>query len=87
MLDTREAEEAKRTNLSDDDLAALVVYMESSWLTARISPDYHDLEPLTIYKRGKEVHEAYFGKVIPAHEDPHYQRGTAASLAFEKAFH
>jgi hypothetical protein len=87
MLDAREADEAKQTELSDEDLDALVVYRESRWLTARTSPDHHDLEPLPIYKRGKEVHEAFYGKAIPVHEDPHYQRSTAASFAFELAFH
>jgi hypothetical protein len=87
LLDAREADEAKQTNLSDEDLDAFVVYREHFWLTARMSPDYHDLEALPIYKRGKELHETFFGMTIPAHEDPHYQRGTAASFAFEIAFH
>jgi hypothetical protein len=87
MLDAREAGEAKQSELSDDDLDALVVYRESMWLTARMTPDYHDVEALPIYKRGKEVYETFFGKTIPAHLDPHFQRGTAASFAFGIAFH
>ena len=76
----------RKTHISEEDLDALILYSGGRWLTARMTPDYHDMEGLGIYKRGEELHEARFGKIIPAHEDPAFQRSTAASLAFQIAF-
>jgi hypothetical protein len=78
---------AQKPSSSEEHSEAFVLYWGALRLTARMSPDYHDVEELEIYKVGKKVYEAHCGKILPVHLDPAFQRGTAASFAFQSRFH
>jgi len=79
---------AQERTFSEEEADALILYQRSALpVTARMSPDYHDLADLEIYKLGSQVYEAIHGEIVPLQLDPAFQRGTAASFAFEKTFH
>ena len=79
---------AQEPSFSEEETYAFVLYEGVSFrVTARMIPDYHDLEGLEIYKLGRKVYEAIYGEIVPMHLNPAAQRGTAASLAFELTFH
>jgi hypothetical protein len=73
-------------SFSDEEADALVVYEGYLRVTARMTPDYHDLQDLQIYKLGREVYVAIYGEIVPMHLNPAAQRGTA-SFAFQMRFH
>jgi hypothetical protein len=75
------------TSFSDEEADALVVYEGYLRVTARMTPDYHDLQDLQICKLGREVYVAIYGEIVPMHLNPAAQRGTAASFAFQMRFH
>ena len=68
--------------LSQDDRDALVLYQRACYLTTRMEGQVQ-LEGTPVYARGRELSEAMYGPVVPAHLDPHYKRSTGASLKFE----
>ncbi len=79
---------SQEPTVSEEEADALLLYERSAFrVTAGMSPDYHDLQELEIYKLGRQVSEAIYGEIVPLHLDPGFQRGTAASFAFEKTFH
>jgi hypothetical protein len=49
--------ESMRTKLSPYDQDALVLYETAPMLTASMSPNYFEVEPTSIYQRGKELSE------------------------------
>ena len=53
---------------------------------ATMDPTYHELEPMAIYIKGREVYERRHGQTIPFHLDDHAKRSTDASREFEIAF-
>jgi hypothetical protein len=77
---------AQEPSFSEEEADAFVLYKGYFLLTARMSPDYHDVEQLEIYKLGKNVYEAIYGEIVPMHLNPAAQRGTTASFAFEMRF-
>ena len=64
----------------------LTIYSAMSYLDATLEPTYHDVEPTEVYRRGKEVRDALYGPIVPAHLDEHLKRYTRASGEFELAF-
>jgi hypothetical protein len=77
----------RKPSFSDEEVDALVVYEGSFRVAARMTPDYHDLEDLAIYKLDREVYVAIYGEIVPMHLNPAAERGTAASFAFQHRFH
>lgn len=51
-----------------------------------MDPTYHELEPMAIYTKGREVYERRHGAKIPFHLSDHATRSTNASYEFELAF-
>jgi hypothetical protein len=68
----------------DED--ALAIYNSMSYLDATLAPTYDDVEPKPVYTRGKELRDARYGPIIPAHLDGHIKRYSRASGEFELAF-
>jgi hypothetical protein len=53
---------------------------------ATMDPTYHELEPMAIHTKGREVYERRHGAKIPFHLSDHATRSTNASYEFELAF-
>jgi hypothetical protein len=68
----------------DED--ALAIYNSMSYLDATLAPTYDDVQPTPVYARGRELRNARYGPIIPAHFDGHIKRYTRASGEFELAF-
>jgi hypothetical protein len=68
------------------DKDALAIYSAMPYLDATMSPNYQDVEPSAAYMRGKQLRNAVYGPIIPAHLDAHLKRYTRASGEFELAF-
>ena len=73
-------------HLSPFDEDALAIYSAMSYLDATMDPAYHEVEPTAAYKRGQELRDALYGRIIPGHDDEHLRRYTRASGEFELAF-
>jgi hypothetical protein len=73
----------RRSALSDDDLDALVLYAGAVQLTARMTPNYRELEATAAYQRGAELYRLRRGPTVLAHLDQHLERSSPASLEFE----
>jgi len=56
------------------------------YLNGTTFPSYDKVQPTEIYARGRELHEKRYGRIIPAHLDPHIKRCTLASAEFEFVF-
>jgi len=89
----RRVEELERRQLApggsysaqfDDD--ALTIYRGMPYLNGTTFPSYDKVQPTEIYARGRELHEKRYGRIIPAHLDPHLKRCTLASAEFEFVF-
>jgi hypothetical protein len=89
----RRVEELERRQLApgasysaqfDDD--ALTIYRGMPYLDGTTVPSYDKVQPTEIYARGRELHEKRYGRIIPAHLDPHLKRCTLASAEFEFVF-
>jgi hypothetical protein len=89
----RRVEELERKQLTprpshsiqfDED--AFAIYGAMSYLDATLEPSYRDVEPTAAYVRGRELRDALYGPIIPAHLDEHLKRYTRASGEFELAF-
>jgi|ERR1700691_2633030 hypothetical protein len=80
------AKELSPIQFSRFDEDALAIYSAVSYLDATMSPTYHDVEPTAAYARGKEIRNAIYGPIIPAHSNEHLKRYTRATGEFELAF-
>jgi hypothetical protein len=80
------AKELSPIQFSPFDEDALAIYSAISYLDATMSPTYHDVEPTAAYARGKELRNAVYGPIIPAHSDQHLKRYTRATGEFQLAF-
>jgi hypothetical protein len=74
----------RRSDLSDDDRDALVLYAGAVYLGARMTPSYRELEPTAAYQRDAELCRMRRGPTILAHLDQHLERSSPASLEFER---
>jgi hypothetical protein len=73
----------RRSDLSDDDRNALVLFAGAVFLDARMTPSYRELECTAAYQRGAELCRMRRGPTLPAHLDQHLERISIASLEFE----